>query len=169
MAYIPNWALDDLQYNLGVITIQDCCGNLYVTDDDEKEIQFWEIIYDDANHNFDKLIANEMFGKKDYCLAQNLMDVHHLLLFLQMIQREREIAINVNGNDEGNEYYMLEYCTKQIREKFLCKGYSIQTILKVFQLFELDDPLGGGTSTETADGIGQMIIESETDPIFRVS
>ena len=41
---------------------------------------------------------------------------------------------------------------------------------------ELDDPLGGGEPptppdppSPTSDGISQMIIESETDPIFRVS
>ena len=71
MSFSPRWALDEMQYNLGVVTVMDCCGNLYITDDDEREISFWDIIYEDVNRGFDKVVNNEAFGKKDNCVAQN--------------------------------------------------------------------------------------------------
>lgn len=172
--YSPFWALEETQYNLGIVTSRDCCGNIYVTDDDEREIRFWEIIYDDINSKFDKVVSNELFGNKNMCDAQNVMDAHHLLLFLQLIQRERELDEynSETGVDKGNAYYIDKYCTIRVREQFLCKGYSIQAILEVFRLFELDDPTGGGTVTPTSpdgDGIGYMGIEQATDPVFRIS
>jgi hypothetical protein len=155
-------------------TLMDCCGNINVTETDEKEIRFWDIIYSEINQNFDNIVGKDLFGKKDYCLAQNIMDIHHLLKYLQLIQKEREFdALNSEtGKDKGSTYYIREYCTKKIREVFQCKGYSIQNILQIFQLFNLAiefAPLNEEDPPEYYDGIGYMQIEGTTDPIFRIS
>lgn len=146
----------------------DCCGNFDITDKDMKEFQFWEIIYSDANKIFDKIVSNEAFGTKDNCPAQALMDVHHLLFFLQKIQEERDFdaANSTTGNDNGNLYYIDKYCIKAIRDRFYCKGFTIQTILQVFDLFDLVHENTG--PNDYLDGIGYMQIEGTTPPINRV-
>jgi len=142
----------------------DCCSGFETTELDEKEIFFWDYLYDSINILFDKEMSNIVFGKKDECLTQNLMDVHHLLLFLKLIYFERlEDANNSStGLDQGNLYYIEKYCLNTVRDRFTCKGFSIAAILKVFQLFDLVE------DEESNDGVDYMQIEGSTDPINRV-
>ncbi len=81
-----------------------------------------------------------------------------------MIQVEREFdaEISVTGLDKGTQYYIDAYCTVDIQNKFYCKGYSVATILKIFELFDLY------YVEQDQDGIGYMQISGTTDPINRV-
>jgi len=142
----------------------DCCDQIQVTEYDEREILFWNAIYPELNKVFDKVVANEAFGMKDDCQAQNLMDVQHLLLFLKLIDYERDFDAeqSEDGLDYGNAYYIEKYCTKTIQDRFYCKGFSLQTIMYVFQLFNLI------LDEYVDDGIGFMEIGGTADPINRV-
>lgn len=143
----------------------DCCKGFEVTEADERELFFWEYLEEDINNLFDNNAANEAFGNKDFDAMQNLMDVHHLLFFLKLIDEERKMDIIANASsvDKGNLFYIDKWCIKCLRKQFECKGFSILSILKVFQLFDLVE------DSEIQDGIGYMQIEGTTDPINRVS
>ena len=143
----------------------DCCNVIEVDENDQREILYWNALYSDINKVFDKVIAKEAFGVKDECQAQNLMDVHHLLLFLKLIDAERDFDAEQadDGLDEGNAYYIDKYCIKAIQDKFHCKGFSLQTVMAIFQLFNLV------LDEEEQDGIGYMEIGGTVHPINRVS
>ena len=163
MGYPPGWSQS---YVKSLVTsVIDCCGNIEVTNADQKVFQFWNIMFDEVNINFDELTAAEITGKKDFCLAQNFMDLHHLLLFLQIIDEERTTN-KLNGNNYGSLYYIDKYCIIAIRDKFYCKGYTVQAILKVFELFDLSYETTSNSINQER-GIGYMSIQGDSEPIFR--
>ena len=142
----------------------DCCNGFDVTEADEKELFFWEYLKEGIDTIFDQAVANKAFGKIDTCLAGTLTSVHQLLLFLQLIDIERaqDAFDATDGLDQGNRYYMDKYCINTIRDRYRCKGFSIQAVLKVFELFDLVN------EEDSRDGIGYMQVEGTVAPINRV-
>jgi hypothetical protein len=84
----------------------------------------------------DSIYAAEIFGKPTEQLYNRQNDFHYLLALLVMIYYERQdhVLWEDDGTDYGIEYYYVEHNLECIRNNFLCKGYDIIGLLRIFDL-----------------------------------
>ena len=127
----------------------DCCG-LYSSPLNQLIAQYYYVASPMMFGNNDNIYAAEIFGKDTELLYNNQNDFNYLLCLLVMIYNERQddIAWSDNGEDEGIDYYYEEHNLECIRRTFMCKGYDILPLLKVFDMdpnttiSNIDTPIG---------------------------
>jgi len=130
----------------------DCCG-LYTN---ELQQLIAEYYYQANTMIFginNDIYAAEIFGKPTEQLYNKLNDFNYLIMLLVIIyfKRQDDISWSSDNEDEGIDYYYEEYNLECIRRNFLCKGYDIINLLRVFNL----DP---DAPNLPLDGIGYMHI-----------
>ena len=113
----------------------DCCG-LYSTELQQLVAEYYLKASPMMFGLNDAIYAAEIFGKPTQQLYYRQNDFNYLLALMIMIYLERQdhVLWEDDGTDYGIEYYYVEHNLECIRNNFLCKGYDIINLLRVFNL-----------------------------------
>ena len=137
----------------------DCC-NLYSTNLQQLISDYY---YQASPMIFgisDEIYAAEIYGNRSTEQLYNKgQDFNYLLMLLVMIyfERQDDILFSDDGEDAGIDYYYEAHNLACIRRNFLCKGYDIIGLLRIFNL----DP---DIPALPLDGINYMhITQAPTD------
>ena len=81
----------------------------------------------------DEIYSKEVFGKDTEQIYNRQNDFHYLLILLVIIYNEQQDDI-AWGISHNIDYYYNEHNLGCIRRNFLCKGYDIISLLRVFNM-----------------------------------
>jgi len=123
-----------------------------VTDSDERAFEYISATSVETERLFDKILANELFGKKDEDIMWKFKLYHHLFTFLKIVEERQSLE------GETSAYYIDLYNIDCIRRGLLCYGLKDDLISKAFDIYDLD------TDEDDEAGIGDMSIEGIVDP-----
>ena len=122
--------------NYGTIYNLDTCCGTEASALNKLIAQYYMVASPMMFKNNDNIFAAEIFGKEVEKLYNAQNDLNYLLCLFVMIYNERlnDEQWSNNGEDKGTQYYYDEHNLKCIRQSFMCKGYDILPLLKVFGL-----------------------------------
>ena len=114
----------------------DCCG-LYTEDLQQLIAEYYFQASPMIFGISDEIYAAEIYGNRNLEQLYNKgQDFNYLLMLLVIIYLERQddILFSDDGEDQGIEYYYEAHNLACIRSTFICKGYDIINLLRVFDM-----------------------------------
>lgn len=143
---------------MGAFDSINCCQEYYPT---KRDLLFTEAMigYRDVVHRmFHNAVQDNVFGRTNN--IDKLGMLNFLMVYLDLIQWQKEDDAEILGAERTNSYYTERYKTECIMRKMRCLGIDVKAMLTTYELYPFGDAL--------EDGIGYMVVEGITVPINRI-